>query len=155
MKTPTNEYLEQIVNTPLGKVCVRLQDDVVIAVEYLSDGARAKNTNGIAARQLCEYFDHGKAFNLPLRADGTRFQQRVWQALQNIPSGETLTYGELAKQLNSSPRAVGQACRNNPIPIIIPCHRVVSASGLGGYAGDTGGKLMAIKKWLLRHEGAI
>lgn len=155
MMTPTNEYLEQIVNTPLGKVCVRLQDDVVIALEYVSDGARAKNMSGFAAQQLREYFDHGKAFNLPLRAEGTRFQQRVWQALQKIPSGKTLTYGELAKILNSSPRAVGQACRNNPIPIIIPCHRVVSASGLGGYAGDTGGKLMAIKKWLLRHEGVI
>ena len=89
---------------------------------------------------------------------GTEFQQRVWQALLEIPAGEVMTYGQLALKLNSSPRAVGNACRNNLFPVIIPCHRVVSASGVGGYAGDTLAlqktkiDFLAIKKWLLAHE---
>ena len=66
-----------------------------------------------------------------------------------------LTYGEMAKKLDSSPRAVGNACRANPLPIIIPCHRVVSQSGIGGYGGHTEGEVLAIKEWLLHHEGVI
>ncbi len=91
---------------------------------------------------------------------GTEFQQRVWHALTEIPIGKLMTYGQLAKKLNSSPRAVGNACRNNPLPIIVPCHRIVSASGIGGYAGDTLTRqntdidFLAIKKWLLAHERA-
>lgn len=83
---------------------------------------------------------------------GTLYQQRVWQALQQIPVGEVRTYGELSAQLKSSPRAVAQACRANPLPILIPCHRVVSASGLGGYMGQTTGPMLEIKRWLLHHE---
>ncbi len=94
---------------------------------------------------------------LPL---GTAFQQRVWQALTAIPTGEVMTYGALAKQLNSSARAVGNACRRNRFPLLIPCHRVVSAAGIGGYAGDTLEKqrgrihFLQIKQWLLTHEQA-
>jgi len=89
---------------------------------------------------------------------GTPFQQKVWQALTQIPSGKVKTYGELAKELGSSARAVGNACRHNLFPIIIPCHRIVSASGIGGYAGDTlnaqKGEIhfMQIKQRLLEHE---
>ncbi|MEE9573942.1 MAG: methylated-DNA--[protein]-cysteine S-methyltransferase, partial [Candidatus Neomarinimicrobiota bacterium] len=91
-------------------------------------------------------------FNLPLAPKGTTFQQKVWQALQNIPSGETRTYGELAKQLNTSPRAIGNTCRANPIPIVIPCHRVVGQNNDGGFMGKTTGQSLEIKKWLLEHE---
>ncbi|MCP4042152.1 MAG: MGMT family protein, partial [Gammaproteobacteria bacterium] len=83
---------------------------------------------------------------------GTDHQLRVWNALGEIPPGETMTYGELARHLGSGPRAVGNACRSNPVPIVVPCHRVVSATGLGGFMGDTAGEPMAIKSWLLRHE---
>lgn len=83
---------------------------------------------------------------------GTEFQKRVWRALCAIPPGTTKTYGELAKQLNTSPRAIGNACRKNPLPIIIPCHRVVAKNSLGGYAGARIGNLLEIKKWLLRYE---
>ncbi len=88
-------------------------------------------------------------------ADGTPFQQRVWQALQRIPVGEVRSYGELATELDSCARAVAQACRANPLPILIPCHRVVAANGPGGYMGKTAGEAMAIKQWLLRHEGYV
>ena len=87
--------------------------------------------------------------------DGTPFQRRVWQALQQIPPGETLHYGELAHRLGSSARAVAGACRANPLPVLIPCHRVVSASGLGGYMGQINGPVLEIKRWLLQHEGHV
>ena len=86
---------------------------------------------------------------------GTVFQRRVWRALQRIPVGEVRTYGELATELGSCARAVAQACRANPLPILIPCHRVVSASGLGGYMGQSDGPLLEIKRWLLHHEGYV
>ena len=75
--------------------------------------------------------------------------------MRRIPIGQVVTYGELAKALDSSARAVAGACRANPIPILIPCHRVVAATGLGGYMGETGGEALAIKQWLLQHEGYV
>lgn len=83
----------------------------------------------------------------------TPFQEKVLQQLQLIPYGETRSYGEIAKILKTSPRAVGNACRNNPLPIIIPCHRVVAANGIGGYDGASSGKLLDIKRHLLMLEG--
>ena len=105
--------------------------------------------------QLQQYFINPKyKFVLSLAPQGTVFQQRVWHALGEIPSGTTKTYAELAKQLHTGPRAVGNACRSNPIPIIIPCHRVVARNSLGGFGGEQQGKLLDIKKWLLRHEAS-
>lgn len=92
---------------------------------------------------------------LSLQPEGTPFQQRVWRQLRQIPYGQVMRYGELAKALRSSARAVAGACRANPIPILIPCHRVIAASGLGGYMGATGGDELAIKQWLLQHEGYV
>jgi methylated-DNA-[protein]-cysteine S-methyltransferase len=90
---------------------------------------------------------------VPLHLSGTPFQRRVWSALQAIPAGQTRTYGELAAQLGTSARAVGGACRANPCPIVVPCHRVVATNGLGGFAGETSGHKLGVKRWLLRHEG--
>ena len=87
--------------------------------------------------------------------DVTPFQLRVLDQLQQIPYGETRSYGDIAKILKTSPRAVGNACRNNPLPIIIPCHRVVAANGIGGYDGATQGETLDIKYYLLRLEGAV
>ncbi|MDX2507460.1 MAG: methylated-DNA--[protein]-cysteine S-methyltransferase [Gammaproteobacteria bacterium] len=113
-------------------------------------------------QQINAYFLNSKyRFSLPCKLQlGTQFQQKVWQALLQIPSGQVKTYGELAKELNTSPRAVGNACRHNPFPLVVPCHRVVSASGVGGYAGDTlttqkgAINYLQIKQWLLIHEKA-
>lgn len=111
--------------------------------------------------ELESYFKKNSQFSLVCDLQqGTEFQQKVWQALLNIPSGEVKTYGALAKELNSSARAVGNACRRNRFPVIVPCHRVVSASGIGGYAGDTLDNqhgdinFLKIKQWLLTHEKA-
>jgi methylated-DNA-[protein]-cysteine S-methyltransferase len=87
-----------------------------------------------------------------LALTGTSFQQKVWQAIQKIAPGKTKTYGQLAKQLASAPRAIGQACKSNPIVIIVPCHRVVAANDIGGYAGARDGARVETKKWLLNHE---
>ena len=107
-------------------------------------------------QQLENYFEHpGAGFSVPFELVGTPFQQRVWQALTQIPVGETLTYGELGARLGSGARAVGNACRRNPVSIIVPCHRVVAASGIGGYSGSTSGPVLDRKRWLLEHENQL
>jgi methylated-DNA-[protein]-cysteine S-methyltransferase len=94
-----------------------------------------------------------KSLNIDVRLNVTPFQEKVLKQLQKIPFGETRTYGEIAKILKTSPRAVGNACRANPLPIIIPCHRVTAVNGLGGYDGATSGGLLDIKRKLLEQEG--
>lgn len=104
-------------------------------------------------RQLEHYFlNPENGFTLPLGLIGTPFQQRVWQAMLNVSPGSVCTYGALARQLKSSARAVGNACRRNPIPIVVPCHRVISSNGLGGYVGKVTGMEVQIKQHLLEHE---
>jgi methylated-DNA-[protein]-cysteine S-methyltransferase len=109
------------------------------------------------ATQLREYFAGTRRdFDLPLAPEGTEFRRRVWTALRSIPYGQTRTYGDVADQVECrAARAIGQANRNNPIPIVIPCHRVTASGGIGGYSGDgPDGKKVDVKRWLLRHEGA-
>ena len=110
------------------------------------------------ARQLQRYFDDpARRIECPLHlAAATPFQRRVWKAIAATRSGQTLTYGGIAERLNTRPRAVGGACRANPVPIVVPCHRVISKSGeLRGYTGPTKGKGLKVKARLLRHEGAL
>lgn len=92
------------------------------------------------------------AFDLLVAPAGTPFQLRVWRALMAIPAGQPTTYGALAKQLGTAARAVGQACGSNPLPILIPCHRVLAANGLGGFMHASSGAPLDVKTWLLAHE---
>jgi methylated-DNA-[protein]-cysteine S-methyltransferase len=143
--------------TPFGSLGITLQGTAVTGVSFspAETSVIEMRDNTPIAKEFAAYFKNPThQFNLTVNADGTDFQKRVWHALTEIPCGTTLTYGELAKKLHSSPRAVGQACRKNPTPIIVPCHRVVGADDLGGFAGETEGNLPAIKQWLLRHEMA-
>ena len=106
-----------------------------------------------AARQLAQYFGgERRDFDLPLAPAGNPFHQDVWRLLREIPFGRTATYGDLARQLNSAAQPVGSACGANPIAILIPCHRVVAADGLGGFSGGAG---VESKRFLLHHEGAL
>lgn len=106
----------------------------------------------LITEQLSAYFENcHHRFQLPLKPHGTHYQQRVWNALLVIPVGRTITYGELAKTLQSSPRAIGQACKNNPVALFIPCHRVVGKTNQGGYMGKP--EAIYYKKSLLNHEG--
>ncbi len=146
------------IDTPFGTVRIRAQDDFVVSVDFVALPPAVNDTNNKillqAQQQMLSYCQRPQSgFDLPLRLKGTPFQQRVWQALQDIPAGQVMTYGDLAAILKSSPRAIGGACRANPVPIIVPCHRVVSRQGMGGYSGDTEGANMDIKLGLLRHEG--
>lgn len=107
------------------------------------------------ARHLERYREDPDArFDLPLLIEGTDFQRRLWDALCTSPRGRTFTYGELARKLEGEARAVGQACGDNKLPIVIPCHRVVAADGIGGFAHSTGGYLLEAKRWLLMHESS-
>jgi methylated-DNA-[protein]-cysteine S-methyltransferase len=139
------------------KVAVKTRGERVTAISYLPlsvDSQAPRNPLAErAARQLERYREDADArFDLPLRVEGTPFQRRLWEALCEIPRGKTLTYGELARRLGGEARAVGQACGDNRLPIVIPCHRVVAADGIGGFAHATGGYLLEAKRWLLAHE---
>ena len=149
-----------VLDSPLGRLGVRIQDKHIVRLDYLNNTVPLKAATTAFERQvlkqLAQFFVNPEHhFTLPLDMQGTDFQCRVWQALTEIPTGQTLTYGELAARLDSGARAVGNACRNNPVSIIVPCHRVVSAAGIGGYSGSTGGREIERKQWLLRHEGIV
>lgn len=105
------------------------------------------------AQQLCQYSKQAhNNWSIDFPETGTDFQRRVWRYLQTIPMGTTQRYGEVAKALNSSARAVGNACRANPYLLVVPCHRVVKSNNIGGFGGKIDGEAIAIKQWLLAHE---
>lgn len=151
------DALTLAVASPLGALRLTERDGALIALDW--DAARRTNPDSEtpllrrAREALAAYFAGRLAvFDLPCAAAGTAFQRRVWAEMARIPFGATLTYGELARRIGSSPRAVGNACGANPLPIVVPCHRVLAAGGrLGGYSGFGGG---ATKQWLLAHEAA-
>ena len=141
--------------SPVGPLTIEEQDDKIVAISW-SNGASRGNGSPLldeAARQLAAYFE-GKLshFDLPLAPAGSPFEKRVWAAMQQIPYGETRCYGDLATAIGSAPRAVGGACGRNPIPVVVPCHRVLAKGGMGGYSGAGG---LDTKRALLRLEGAL
>jgi methylated-DNA-[protein]-cysteine S-methyltransferase len=152
-----------IIKTPIGKIAVEYQDDFVTEIHQVAEQVRAspnKNQHGKEPlaieiqKQFSAYFSGQlKEFDLPfLFKQGTDYQLRVWDQIRKISFGSTITYGELAKKIKSGPRAVGNACRRNQLLLLVPCHRVVSAAGLGGFMGDADGSLVRRKQWLLKHE---
>ena len=144
---------------PFAVLGVRSDGSAVTNVAYLPDDEPEQAPRDrIAARALREierYLDDPAfRFTVPLRPGGTAFQRRVWDAIDAIPLAESRTYGEIARAVRSSARAVGQACGANRIALIIPCHRVVASGGsLGGFMNADRGDPLAIKRWLLAHEG--
>lgn len=145
---------------PFGCVGVCVDAGVVTRIEYLPPGAAPVPPRDAlaveACRQLERYFeDPHFRFDLPIALEGTPFRRRVWEALLRIPVGEVLTYGELAARLGTVARPLGGACGSNPVPPVVPCHRVVARDGLGGFMGCTDGHPMEVKRWLLRHEGVL
>lgn len=151
-----------IIDTPLpGEMClgVNFTEQGITQIDVLPHSVPLQHADDKRATellsQLQSYFSNAEfIFTIPLALAGTSFQQKVWMALLQLPVGSRCAYGELAKQLNSGARAVAGACRANPVPIIVPCHRVVSANGLGGYMGQQAGHGLEMKEWLLAHEGA-
>ncbi len=144
---------------PFAALGIRAAQGVLTSIDFLPAStppqAAQDEVSGQVCAQLAAYLsDPAFAFDLPLALDGTPFRSEVWRALCGIPSGETLTYSELARRLGSAPRAVGQACGANPIPIVVPCHRVVAKNALGGFMNHSAGDPLVIKRWLLNHEQA-
>ncbi len=151
-----------LIKTPFGAVALaahngQLAIELLVAepgcaIELVRQSPNPMLAN--ACRQVIAYLQNPSfSFDIPLSQHGTTFQQRVWQAIAAIPAGQVRTYGQLAREIGSGPRAVANACGANNLPLVVPCHRVVAQNGLGGFMqGKQNGLL--IKQWLLRHEGA-
>lgn len=153
--------IHRVIDSPLGPLTLVFSPDGALAALYTAGqkhlpdpaalGERDDTAGDDVVRQLGEYFEGSRSeFDVPLAPTGTEFQRRVWDALRTIPAGQTRSYGELAAQIGmpGAARAVGSATGRNPISIIVPCHRLVGASGqLVGYAGG-----VDRKRWLLAHE---
>jgi methylated-DNA-[protein]-cysteine S-methyltransferase len=161
MKLTPHTLFSAIVPAPFGAVGIRISGQLVRELVYLPPGISEKmpddEVSELAVRELERYFaDPDYPFDMRLTEAGTAFQRRVWEVISSIPRGAVLTYGDVARRLGSAPRAVGQACGANPFPLVIPCHRVTSSTGLGGFANsdDPSGFLLGVKRWLLQHEGA-
>ena len=157
------DAFQACLRAPFATLGITTSDTHVTGIRYLapSTAARAPKRNTIAylaCLQIQSYLENPQfEFDLPLKMGGTRHRLAVWDAMQRIPAGATRTYGELARELGSSARAVGGACGANPVPLVVPCHRVIAAGGgLGGFMGaKREGFELAIKRWLLEHEGAL
>lgn len=153
-----------LIDAPFGAVSISVVNNQ-LTVELmpcaLSDMTQQTNVNDgalsaqviQACQRIKQYFEQPKvSLDIPVLPQGTAFQQRVWQAIAAIPVGQVRTYSQLAAQIGSGPRAVANACGANPLPILIPCHRVVAKHGLGGFMQGKHNGLL-IKQWLLKHEG--
>lgn len=154
-----------VISAPFG--CLGVETELIDGslmiskVDYLPpDTILVRPSNDLAklfAMQCEQYFQNPAfVFDLPVKPAGTLHQQKVWNAVQDIQVGNTQTYGGLAKKIQSGPRAVGTACGSNPYPLITPCHRVISAQGIGGFMKENNpGFYRQVKLWLLKHEGAL
>lgn len=142
-------------DSPLGPLTIREEAGEITRLDWASGPALSAQSGDVlheAVAQLTAYFNGGlTVFDLPLRLGPSAFQAKLQGALLNIAFGETLTYGDLSKMFEVPAQAIGQACGANRIPVIVPCHRVLSATGLGGFSGRDG---VEAKVALLKHEGA-
>ena len=144
--------------TPFAVLGIATIGERLTGIQYLQKGvATLAPTTRFAervCRQIDRYLDDPEyRFDLPFDYRGTPFQCKVWRAISSIPSGRTLTYSGIAKHLRTAPRPVGGACGANRIPLVIPCHRVLGAGGIGGFMNARGGFPLEVKRWLLKHEG--
>ena len=147
--------------TPFAVLAIVTDGAVVTGVRYLPRQTAAKVPHDRAAERACReierYLDDPEhVFQLPYRLEGTDFQRRVWREIEKLFPIKTITYGDLARRIGSAARAVGGACGTNPVPLFVPCHRVLAAGGLlGGFMGGKDDFPLSVKRWLLRHEGLL
>jgi len=147
------------VEFPKFKVGVTTREGIVTELKYLplsfgSVSAKTSLAERAAAQMEGYKRDPNSKFDLPVVIEGTDLQKAVWRAMCAIPRGKTRTYGDLARELGADPRDIGQCCGDNRLPLVIPCHRIVAAGGIGGFAHATSGYLLEAKRWLLMHEAA-
>ncbi len=155
----SDKSYQAVIDSPIPgvpSIGIRLDHGRLVEIDFLFKRYRAFADESAtwAVDMLQAYLYRGRGPEQTVEiASGTPFQQRVWRELTRIPPGKTRSYGELAKKLHSSARAVAGACRRNQLPLLVPCHRVVAKDGIGGFMGKTDGPALAIKRWLLQHEG--
>jgi methylated-DNA-[protein]-cysteine S-methyltransferase len=163
MRPVPGEAFQACLKAPFATLGIAATDSHVTGIRYLPTShpmqvPKRDSIAHLACVQIQAYLENPRfEFDLPLRLSGTHHRVAVWEAMQRIPAGKVRTYGELAQELGSSPRAVGGACGANPIPLVVPCHRIIAAGGrIGGFMGArVEGFELAIKRWLLGHEGAL
>ena len=148
---------DAVASLPCAAVGIRVRAAAIAEIVFLPLDTPGRPPSSSLAARACEQIqayaaDPARPIDLPLAIEGSEFQRRVWTAIARIPAGATRTYGELAEELGSTARAVGQACGDNRLPLAIPCHRVVAARGIGGFAHRTDHVMLAVKRWLLAHE---
>jgi methylated-DNA-[protein]-cysteine S-methyltransferase len=160
MQALSDTLFSAIVPAPFGAIGIRTAPGMLSELVYLpprfAEKAPTDRLAERAAKQVEQYLAQPDfRFELPLAPVGTAFQQKVWKVISSIPRGDVLTYGEVARMIQSAPRAVGQACGANWFPLVVPCHRVTATGGLGGFANsdDMAGFHLSVKRWLLAHEG--
>ena len=164
-QSPSESARYCVIDAPFGRlgILTELVDGSLMLskIDYLPSSTPLSAPQNQLAKEVekqCRaYFkDPNFQFDLPIKPLGTLHQQKVWQRIRGIPAGKAQTYGEVAKAIKSGPRAVGTACGANPFPLITPCHRVVSAQGIGGFMKENSpGLYRQIKIWLLKHEGVL
>ncbi len=152
------QVFDAVFASPVGKLGISVQGKTLCRLEFLSGRYQLRQAQCAYTRRVQQsilgYFDNPcSSPEIDVQLSGTVFQRKVWRALRRIPAGRVMTYGSLAERLGTSARAVGNACRKNPVPIVVPCHRVVAQHGPGGFAGDRQGRLVRVKQWLLQSEG--
>ena len=158
--SPVLEGYSARLRAPYAVLAIRTRREQLVEIEYLPKAAATLKPIDAFAREVCRQLsaylhDPNFSFDLPCEPYGTPYQQRVWQAVCAIPRGSTSSYLEVAREIGSAPRPVGTACGANRIPLLIPCHRVVASTGLGGFMHSRKGEPIDIKRWLLRHERAL
>lgn len=156
----TAQAYDAVLPAPFAALGLRLSAKRLAGLEFLPPQTPLQTNRQEIVEQiqfeLASYFqDPGHRWCLPIDPVGTPYRKRVWQCIQGIPAGQSRTYGDLARDLTSSPRAIGQAVGDNPIPIVIPCHRVLGVNGMGGFMHATQGFPITVKMWLMQHEGLV
>lgn len=156
MSEPQSPYAAVLI-APFGALGIRVADQKLLRIEFLPPASQPQTPRCPISEQITNALercldDPRQNHGLALPKTGTNFQRRVWAEIAAIPCGQTRTYGEIAKRINSAARAVGQACGANPYPVLVPCHRVVGQGDLGGFSNARGGFLLEAKRWLLARE---
>lgn len=158
---------QAVIDAPFGRIGIRTRSEsagaseILVQVVYLLPDTALRSPETALAKRVAQQIERyliqpSADFDVPRASVGTPFQQRVWQAISEIPCGTVRTYGQLARTLGSAPRAVGQACGSNYFPLLIPCHRVVASNGIGGFSHSAGDNyFLTVKRWLLAHEGIV
>jgi methylated-DNA-[protein]-cysteine S-methyltransferase len=142
-----------VIDSPVGQLTVSATPEAITSIAWTDDPQGEPSALLVEARRQFQAYFAGRlrCFDLPLTITGSPFDKRVWEAMRQIPYGQTRSYGELAMEVGSGPRAIGGACGRNRLPIVIPCHRVLASNGLGGFSGGAG---LPTKRTLLALEGA-